>query len=177
VPRQNVFVGTTNDDTPFQDPTGNRRFWPVACGVIDLAGIKRDRDQLWAEAVAAYRAGLPWWPDTVELNELATAEQAARRERDAWEPKILDWIENPIQRRITDGMGTRLVEPWYGSRSGKVSLQDILLHCLEKTIDRLTPMDGTRVTRVLKANGWRRVQEGAGIWRGKWYYTRDEETA
>ncbi len=49
VPRQNVFAASTNDEHPFVDSTGNRRFWPVRCGRIDVDAIVRDRDQLWAE--------------------------------------------------------------------------------------------------------------------------------
>ena len=61
--RQFVFFGSTNDSTFLIDDTGNRRFWPVQCKpmagskMVDLQGLKRDRDQLWAEAVHRFDQG------------------------------------------------------------------------------------------------------------------------
>ncbi|TJV67958.1 MAG: hypothetical protein E5X76_31480 [Mesorhizobium sp.] len=86
-PRQCVFVATTNDENYLKDQTGNRRFWPLACGAIDVAGIKRDRDQLWAEALTRYRNGERWWLDAREA-QLAEIEQDERREIDPWDERV-----------------------------------------------------------------------------------------
>ena len=59
--------------------TGERRFWPVACGRIDVDAVARDRDQLWAEAKARFDAGVVRWLETVELVQMAADQQVDRR--------------------------------------------------------------------------------------------------
>jgi len=95
LPRQCVFAGTINPpaDGYLKDPTGARRFWPVACrDTIDCDGLEEARDQLWAEAVNRFKAGAPWWLETPELEALATTEQVARFVVDAWEGPIREWL-------------------------------------------------------------------------------------
>lgn len=82
-PRKGIIVGTTNDDNYLKDETGNRRFLPVKTGQIDLEGLKRDRDLLWAEASELEADGGPITLPK-ELWEAATKEQAARMPVDPW---------------------------------------------------------------------------------------------
>ncbi|MBB3904741.1 VapE domain-containing protein [Methylobacterium brachythecii] len=88
-PRQNVFVGTTNDDQYLRDQTGNRRFWPVRTGAIALDLLAADRDQLWAEAAASEAHGLSIVLDEA-LWAAAAEQQNDRMEDDPW----LDHLKN-----------------------------------------------------------------------------------
>ncbi|QRM20578.1 hypothetical protein GBK02_14895 [Dechloromonas sp. TW-R-39-2] len=82
-PRSCVFICTTNDDQYLSDPTGNRRFWPVKVGQIDIARLRRDAPMILAEAVVRYKAGERWWfddndPRDQRLMRMAEREQAKR---------------------------------------------------------------------------------------------------
>jgi len=96
-PRQCVFAGTTNESQYLEDHTGNRRFWPIQTPRIDVAGIARDRDQLWAEARVRYQRGEHWHADTSEFRALCEAEQADRRPQDPWLPLLEEWLAAPIR--------------------------------------------------------------------------------
>ncbi len=92
VPRTCVFAGSVNHASYLQDSTGNRRYWPIACTSVDLEAIARDREQLWAEAVAAYHDGAKWWPTTPEELDACEEAQAPRGEADEWETVIAAWV-------------------------------------------------------------------------------------
>jgi putative DNA primase/helicase len=95
LPRQCVFAGTINPPATgyLKDSTGARRFWPVTChGRIDLDALRRDRDQLWAEAVRRFKADEVWWLETAELEELAAVEQRARYATDIWQAPVEEWL-------------------------------------------------------------------------------------
>jgi predicted P-loop ATPase len=84
VPRQAVFFGSTNALEYLKDETGGRRFWPIRCGRIAYDAIVRDRDQLWAEAVALYNAREPWWLTDEALLLEAHGQQEDRYQGDPW---------------------------------------------------------------------------------------------
>ncbi len=74
-PRRCVLVGTCNpgEGGYLTDLTGNRRYWPIEVGEIDVEGVRRDRDSILAEAVAAFRAGERWHLNTEETHAAAAA--------------------------------------------------------------------------------------------------------
>lgn len=112
-PRRTIFFGSTNQDVYLQDDTGNRRFWPVAIDRIDLVGLRRDRDQLWAEASAREaRAESHFLPES--LWGAAAEEQENRSASDEWAPLINDYIalkgvnEVSIMQVLTDNQFLQL---------------------------------------------------------------------
>ena len=138
-PRQCVFAGTINPvDGYLKDPTGARRFWPVVCGDIDLETLTRDRDQLWAEALVRFQAGIPWWLNTPELEALAKPEQEARYEVDAWTEKVVQWL---------------------GSRTD-VSVGEVLTGALGVVRESWSQTAQNRIARILVNNGFERCRPG-----------------
>jgi hypothetical protein len=102
VPRQCVIVGTTNKLEYLRDTTGNRRFWPVRCKRFDLVTLRRDRDQLWAEAAAREASGvsirLP-----AELWPIAGVQQAQRLTRDPWLEALIEAGLEDLDGKISMG--------------------------------------------------------------------------
>ena len=96
-PRQCVFGGSINLQKYLKDETGGRRFWPARCGHMNLDALRRDRDQLWAEAVVRYERGELWWLDTADLIADAAGEQEERLQADPWETAIETWLALAIQ--------------------------------------------------------------------------------
>lgn len=144
-PRQNIFAGTTNDGRYLRDETGNRRFWPVKCdGKIDVSGITRDRDQLWAEAVHRYKAGELWWPTDAKMVDEIESQQEARRAELPWENKIANWLKDRYE----------------------VSTDEILME-LGKPIGTWTHKDKTDVGVCMHSLGYEPFRKGKqrGFWR------------
>lgn len=178
VPRQCVFAGSVNPETYLRDETGNRRFWPIRCGSIDLDALARDRDQLWAEAVARYREGAIWWLDEPELVASAKAEQDQRYHADAWDARIERWLVYE-RRRVNHGYGN--YDDWRDEEVERptpltdTTVGEILEGALGIEPARWTRADQMRVTAYLKADGWQRYQGRVGAGRDsprEWRYRR-----
>lgn len=91
-PRRFVFFGTANRTDYLSDTTGNRRWLPIPGPLVcKPEALARDRDQLWAEAYAAFNGGESWW---VESTPEVRAVQASRLAEDALTPDVLDCAEH-----------------------------------------------------------------------------------
>lgn len=101
-PRRAVLIGTTNADAGyFEDHTGNRRYWPVRAGSIDIEAIRSERAQLWAEAVSRFKSGERWWLEGDE-HTCATAEQSDRYDEDIWQSEIEEHITARTQVTVRE---------------------------------------------------------------------------
>ncbi len=154
-PRQCCFIGTTNKNIYLRDETGGRRFWPVKISVIDIEGLKRDRDQLFAEAVHLYRNGSRWWPDRDFEEDHIKPEQDARFEEDAWEEPIGEFLKG-----IMPDM--------------RIKIHELARDALQLEKARIGTTETRRIVAILtklkwvparsnKGRGWQRVSEVASF--------------
>jgi predicted P-loop ATPase len=103
LPRQCVFIGTTNDLEWQKDDTGGRRFWPVRVGRTDIEFLTACRDDLWAEATHAYHRGEQWYPTREVEARLYQPEQEARRDFDEISNLIVEHlnVNHPMVKQTT----------------------------------------------------------------------------
>ncbi len=144
-PRQCVFAGSTNECEYLMDPTGNRRFWGVAIGDIDLGALRRDRDQLWAEAAHLYRAGERWHLDR-RMEQIASSEAGKRMSTDPWAVPIIELLDSRL-------------------RGPELTPGDIL-SIMDLRESERTPHNAKRVASVLTSLGWR---QGRKTTKGRCY--------
>jgi predicted P-loop ATPase len=152
VPRRCVFGGSTNASDYLVDATGNRRFWPVRVGSIDLDALARDRDQLWAEAVASFLDGATH-NLAPQLWGAATEAAEARYQADAWEERIAPYLKA------------------HESAPLGVSQGEILEEAIGLPRERWGQVEQRRVAKILQRLGWEkfRAPPDAGGYR-PWRY-------
>jgi hypothetical protein len=88
-PRRCVLFATTNEEQYLKEP--DRRFWPIRTTTIDIEALKRDRDQLWAEAAQQEAKGKSIVLDR-QLWGAARVEQEAREDPEPWDDKLAQLV-------------------------------------------------------------------------------------
>src|SRR6266404_2178457 len=86
-PRRSIEWATTNNEEYLLSQTGNRRWWPLETGKIDIEALKRDREKLLGEAATYQAAG-----ERIGLDESLWSDarnvQEQRRVTDPWEDAV-----------------------------------------------------------------------------------------
>ncbi|MFP5522320.1 virulence-associated E family protein [Peptococcus simiae] len=179
-PRQCIFWGTTNDKFFLRDQTGDRRTWPVACGELMpiksvFTELEADRDQIWAEAYAAYKEG---WPLTLpyDVEVLAKARQAAFSEEDPELDIIAKFLDRQIPENWRDlSMGDRL--SWLDGntdfvagasdtlvRRNRVTALEVWCECFQRRETDFRRPDAARINEVLaRMPGWAWSENKQGL--------------
>jgi putative DNA primase/helicase len=138
--RTALFLGGAD---PLPESTG---FWAIACGRIDIEGLRAFRDQLFAEAVIAYRQGaalapLPQRPGTERKRQEAQVdewkdqvlEHCTRVYAEAQRTRVKNYLTTA--RILTDALG---IQPYQQERAHHM-----------------------RVAAILKGNGWVQRRDSA----------------
>jgi len=169
-PRQCILIGTTNSDEFLQDLTGNRRFYPVACGVhaaaedMFTALTAAEVGQIWAEMVQAYRSG-----ESLLMSKEGA--QMARQMQEAYTVEspmigpIQDYLERllPIEWQSMDLGARRLFlasdDPGDMQRT-TVSNLEIWVEVFGGDIKQLTNAKAYEIKNAMsKIKGWGRKSE------------------
>lgn len=163
--RRSIFIGTGNKKPILDDETGERRWLPNLAGKVDIEALERDRDQLWAEGIAMWKAGGIRWQ---EAERLAVAEHAEFKVRDDWAPGIQQWLAEPFTN--ADGFDVdlslssrgdapfttlQLLRGALGYEPGKVDRR-----ASDRVAKILTPLNYKNQTVKIKGHavwGWRKV--------------------
>jgi len=137
-PRHSIIVGSVNDASFLNDSTGARRFWvvPVETSEIDIPQLKKERDQIWAAAVQAYKAGKTWWLTKEEEAQSAINNQQFQI-KDEWQVIIEDYL----------------------SDNQEVTVRDILENALGLDKKDMGKGDQMRVTSSLITMGWKKTRK------------------
>lgn len=174
-PRSCIIVGTTNSESGFlRDITGNRRFWPVQVSEHgshhpwDLEDI----DQVWAEAIQAYKDGESLFLSG-EVAQMAYAKQQEAMESDDREGLVQDYLDRLLpenwdnmdlyQRRTFLGGGEFEDTPTEGTvRRERVCIMEIWCECFGKERQNLKKADSYELEGILnKIGGWERYTGNA----------------
>ena len=173
-PRQCIFWGTSNDKEFLRDQTGNRRIWPVDCGIVkpnknvfkDLLG---EVDQIWAEAVALYKSGHKLYLEGEAAKE-AIRQQKLHMEDSPKKGLIEEYLDRdyPINWEEMDLFGRRnyLDNPddafdsnasTHTMKKDKTCVMEIWCELFKGDPKALTPLISREINDILRSlDGWER---------------------
>lgn len=178
IPRQCVFFATTNEENFLRGDNGNRRFWPIHTGLVKpVKNVFRDLtdkeiDQIWAEAVIAYREGEELYLPK-ELEREVRKKQSEVNELEA-DPRIgmvqayldtllpVDWDTRSMAERRAWIRNTDPLCIDGSVRRDKVCIAEILNECFGVYLRECAPGFRSReiVAIMKRIEGWEPISTG-----------------
>ena len=157
-PRMFSLVGSANEpEGILVDHTGNRRWWIIEVPpdkFIDVDLLLTIKDQLWAEAVAMYRAGFPIWLEDEHLQDLQIEASVPYEAYDPFSELFVSNVE-----RLEDVV----VQTWNSKKKKGVTMQQVM--------DAITIPENLRVSSAtviirklgpaMRKLGWNKEKKGA----------------
>ena len=151
LPRQCIFVGATNNMEYLKDVTGNRRYLPVRFLKILIEQLKKDRDQLLAEAKELYEMGESLFISMEsKVWDTVTREQLKRVETDETDDIILTHVNNYYEEKYQPAFSLEAVY-------GNILLEHEALKTMK--FDRATQM---KIANVLRKGGYEKKHTNGG---------------
>jgi hypothetical protein len=152
-PRSTVIVGTTNEEQFLNDATGSRRFWVVRVSrEVNRTLLTEWRDQLWAEARAAFASGEPWWLGREE-DDAREDDADVHQVDDAVHAVVAQWVGGQEAERIILGRRGDM-SLGYLSTHGFLTTGDILERAFKLEPGRWERAVQTRVGVAMRRLGW-----------------------
>lgn len=158
-PRRCLMVGTTNDEQFLEERMGMRRLLPVGVtGVADVERVKRDREQLWAEAALMFGMGGVDW----SVEGSAQAERARFMSHDEWAPAVVRWLVDTHHG----------IKESYAESGERFGSSDVLVGALGIPVAQHDRAKQMRVSKVLLSLGCSKGKFEGG---SRWYRIDREE--
>lgn len=170
-PRQCVFAATTNDSEFLRDRTGGRRFLPVlvpGSGKLNAADL--DADQIWAEAVAAYKEDSSLLLDD-EARKVAADMQEAVTEGSEKKGLIEDYLDKRFpacwrkmdlfdRKNYLDSYSEETAE---GEPLDRVCVLQLWVEALGNRKDKFTSANARELNAIMhRIKGWASYKNGRG---------------
>lgn len=148
--RRLVFIATTNDKEILTGAE-NRRWLPIRVEYADIAAIRRDRDQLWAEGKELFRRQGICFADAEKLARAVHKDYAVI---DVWKETIEEWLATPEEK-------------------GPITTIEVMREALHLEARNLKGIESKRVAKALRELGYEHTQRNVShrvqwIWLPPW---------
>ena len=135
-PRSWIIIGTTNSSSYLSDLTGNRRYWPVSVGYMDVEWIQTHRDMLWGEACTREANG-----ESIRLDPSLWKAAAVQQQARVYSHP---WVEALVEEYATKDPGIRVT-------------REELYEFLTVPMDRRKPSDSRIVSSAMESIGYKKI--------------------